>query len=161
MHHQLVRFRCPSLQLYRGNHVESRVAQQRACCSAFLGKFGGVTRFCYRGAEQASHIASRILSPWCNDAEKSKAAVRVEVRSASALGLGLVRSFLFCCFAGGAHDLGACMRFRVLVVLTTCPVVYFTVSAGWFWRWLRRHVGLPGFVMDGRPCVKNFVVGWL
>ena len=53
------------------------------------------------------------------------------------------------------------MRFRVLIVLTTCPVVYFTVSAGWFWRrWLRRHVVL-GFVMDGRPCVKNFVMGSL
>ena len=40
---QLVLFRCLFLARYRGNHVESRVAQERACCASSRTP-GGATR---------------------------------------------------------------------------------------------------------------------
>ena len=87
---QVVMFHCLLLPRYRGNHVEFRVAQERACCASSRTP-GGSTRSRNRGAERAPHFASRILSPWSNDAEKSKATERVEVRSVSALDLEWVK----------------------------------------------------------------------
>ena len=84
---ELVLFCCPSLPRYRWNHAESRVAQEQACCASSRTP-GGATRSRNRGAEKAPHFASRILSPWSNDAEKPKATERVEMWRVPALDLG-------------------------------------------------------------------------
>ena len=87
---QLVLFCCPSLPQFRWNHAESRVTQEQACCASSRTT-GGATRSRNRGAEKAPHFASRILSPWSNDAERSKATERVEMWRVPALDLGWVQ----------------------------------------------------------------------
>ena len=86
----LVPFCCPSLPRFRWNHAESRVAQEQACCASSCTT-GSATRSRNRGAEKAPHFAPRILSPWSNDAERSKATKTVEMWRVPALDLGWVQ----------------------------------------------------------------------
>ena len=67
----------------------------------------------------------------------------------------LVTRCLLQCMGARSWCMRACLR--VQFVYSTCSCVFSLV----LWAGLRRHVGLPGFVMDGRPCAKNFVTGSL
>ena len=128
------------------------MAQERACCASSRTP-GGATRFCYRGAEHTPHFASRMTHKSRRQQQEWKCGVcqlwAWVWRDPVSLVVSLMDARSWCMHAFFFFASSSC---QLHVLYCISPVLRAGSGDGSVVTW---------GCLEGRPCVKNFVMGSL